>query len=507
MNLITDKWIDVINKNNNIVGVSIYDIFEKPTEYIDISGKWALRVSIYNLLFTITQASLRGIIKDEESHMNLFSEYYNKYVLEYIKREDIKKYFDFYSKDFFYNFNIKPNKSIEKSYKNDWKKISIDKFSSGNNHTAWECQNIEDIKLTDKQKVQNLLIYMFFDPGRGNNYKEYKNDKLAFSPYGQNEVITYLRGNNFYETIWLNLLDENFILTNDSDNNLNIQVGYPLWEKKPSSNEDVENLKNSQTSYLGLKMPLHSYFSYEEESNDVYYDLVKDCGYNKDFYFRYPHKTYVKTKKKGFYLKIQENKHFMRDFPLLLTANQGWYNTPIIRNVERAKNIGFSNVIIVSGGSQGKKDSSYFTRLGFSEFESRLSLDKKKSEESIYTKKVAEKYEDCLSQIEKLKITKIKDSCKKYPKFFKFGYDSFDDILIKKLIKNLWYEIDNEYSYLIKISQYNNIDFEKEKNEWIKKISKIWRSNVKNLVNNIIKSAILKETGKKIIFPKRKAKK
>ena len=123
MNLITDKWMKVITKKNKVEEISIFDFFNNIEEYIELSGVWYHRVVIYNFLFAISQSALKGIIVDEESQVKLFKKEYIKYVLEYLGREDIKKAFVFFSKNFFYNFDILDKKKNE----HNWKKISIDK--------------------------------------------------------------------------------------------------------------------------------------------------------------------------------------------------------------------------------------------------------------------------------------------------------------------------------------------------------------------------------------------
>ena len=58
MNLILDKWLDVINVNNEIETVSLLELFENTRHYVSLSGAWPQKVSMCNFY-----NSLEGICK------------------------------------------------------------------------------------------------------------------------------------------------------------------------------------------------------------------------------------------------------------------------------------------------------------------------------------------------------------------------------------------------------------------------------------------------------------
>ena len=78
-----------------------------------------------------------------------------------------------------------------------------------------------------------------------------------------------------------------------------------------------------------------------------------------------------------------------------------------------------------------------------------------------------------------------------------------DNILIKTLIKKLWYKVDSEYNFIIEISNKNEFDFADSLEIWKNKIIKIWNELVDGHINKgttsgRLKNIILKKIVKNI---------
>jgi len=484
MNLILDKWLDVINVNNEVETVSLLELFENIKHYVSLSGAWPQKVSMCNLLFTIAQSALSGKLQGEEDKNSIYFEEYTNAIVEYLKRDDIIGSFDFYSKNFFYNFDsssfavhdYKDAKGEALSSEVSWKKIFFSQCSYGNNHMAWDFFMDRDI--TTKEKIYELILYMFFDPGKGNTYCraekgkcKYRDDKMSYSHCGRNEVITYLEGSNLYQTIWLNLLTTDKLEGKSS-------IGLPLWEKKPSSHKDEESLENAQSTILGLKMPLASFFSYDEEGS-INYDLVPVVRYNPEFSYLYPHKTAkINKKNEVSYLGHDSKKHFMRDFSLIVPVK----NTPILLQMLRAFNLSdkngeflFDSIKIVCGAWDINFNSGIVKRKGFSEFTSSFYRTISDHNPERYDLDFVEHYNQCIDIAERIRVTSIKEYISNVKKI--------DSKIIEKLINNFWLLMEKEYYFLVKFCQINNEEFNGQIKTWKDKVVKMWEDSIESFIN------------------------
>jgi hypothetical protein len=554
LNLINDAWIDVITRKGKIKKVSIKDMFLNSCDYVDISGSFSNKFVVYNLLFSITQSALIGKVGSYDDWRNIHKNYI-QLVLAYLSRKNIQKRFDFYSQEFFYNFNIekvenldddKSNTEVvedgddedsgenENSCENDnfinkpWKFFAKDKYSSGNNHTLWDYSVGDD--LTDQQKVYGILKYNMLSPGHQNNgistnkivtkwgrnisaiEVDSKEKKMCFSPYRQNSVITYLRGTNIEETIWLNLLPENFVNSNGSpspSDTVQIDMGKPIWENKPSSIDDNESIKNLQTTYLGNKMPLYALTHYNQENNSVIYSPMVKKYEPLDVQVLYPHMTINTRNDKQKILKLSKSKNLLRDFPLILLRNSTTadgsaytFNTPIICNLNKIMEYASSffkdiNLIkIVCGGIYDKSNSSVCMMEGEVSYEVPFNI---KQISSIVT--FIDQYKKCLNPFEKIEKNIFK-AIAKYS-FFHLRFDkknSSEDVkMVNKIIKNLWGYLCNKYSKIIEIS--NSLTFDEL--SWNKEVAKMWECSVKDVVpstSDIVKMTALVYAGKSIIY-------
>lgn len=521
MNLITDKWISVINKQNKIDVLSINDVLTNSKDYIDISGSFSDRFVVYKLLFTIVQSSLKGIISDEDKKISLYNENFINYAIQYLSRPDILKSFDFYSKDFFYNFDIV--KENEDTKIKSWRFLSQDKYATGNNVTVWDATDIKDnSSLSDAWKIIHVLKLNIMHPGHQNNsiaiswsgreIDKKKNKRLVFSPYGDNSIITYIKGNNIYDTLWLNLFDENSIVKNSDGTNTNAKIGHPLWEKKPIHAEDIDSILNSQDTFLGLSMPLFCLLSFQENQDTIKYSPMLKNGYEPNKPYYHPYKTYVKER----FLQMEPDKHLIKDIPIILYKNdeKNNYNTGVIKNIKKAlsafeSNIDKFDIKITSGGYISKVDSAVCTRLGEREMQIKVfSVDI-----NADLSKITERYDQCINfLVDNFCSEVIQNDFIKRLKEINIGKDIKDkdikdkyEAKIENMIYDFWLRVNGKSLFLSTFCGYSEEEW--PVSEWFKMVSKIWKETVDRAFarmnsNSIINSLLLKEVGRNLLKSK-----
>jgi hypothetical protein len=487
---------------------------------------------------------MRGSIPDDPAWYDAQSSYIQN-VISYLSNGRIQKRFDFYSPDFFYNFDITKNNVVKKtvgkkkakddnslnededSLSKPWKFFMKDKFSSGNNHTLWDYTHVEE--LICQQKIMAILRYNMLSPGHQNN--KVSTDKcitnwgrdippqdlkglkmMCFSPYRKNVAITYLKGCNIGETVWLNLLPEDFIKSNGTGND-KFDVGFPIWEKKPLSIDDKESIKNLQTTYLGNSAPLYMLVNYNAvdpfvtySPMIVYYDTPEIASF-------YPNRTLYLKGKEYRILRLDEDKNLLRDFPIILSQGSpdesqpySVYNTPVVRNIQILTDPGLdhdmSSIKIVCGGIYDNSTSAVCMAKGEVSYEVPFDIS-----HHHQTNEFVDLYNRCLNPMEFLyakNVCTIIESCKDKFKFFRIRWNknlnkaSSDVVMIDKIISVLWDHVCNGYYRIIDMC---NCHVEYNEEEWKKKVMDWWSKSVECVVSNNhrAKKVALLYVGKSII--------
>jgi len=325
MNLINDKWI-YVNTHKGIKKVSLQEIFTDQS-IIDVCGDFFTTITLYNLFISIVHGATKGP-KDREEWLKIKDNYHQS-VVPYLNH--YKSKFEFYN-DFFYRY-----KNLSYDNPQSWDHIDLER-SSGSNHTFFS--TTENNNYSDAEKVMNILkSQLFLECGTACSRKWDEEENIFYkktkgvlyseaSLFSSNSYIVYLNGKNLLETIWLNLINKEYLGKTE--------LGKPIWENKPNNWNDKKHIN----TYLGQIMPTTKLIDYTRDSNDIYFTLgfKYPCEFNEH---RIPFICARKSEGKKFFMKIDIEKDIRKDLALIFEPSSDNFfdiSVPIINNARDAIN-------------------------------------------------------------------------------------------------------------------------------------------------------------------------
>lgn len=197
-----------------------------------------------------------------------------------------RKYFDFFSNDFFLHYEKIDPKKINANEKEDiedetpsgnWSSIDMT-ACNGNNNLLYDKLG-HNRKYNNEEKIKNMLSHCLFGSasptrnmlfnGEGSEWAAKSGSKLIYymkmnKMCGQFNILSLcLIGETFLDTIWLNILSLKEIG--------NMELGVPVWETKPTSFSNINSIeyKNLTSTFLGQLFPVNRIYKYTEEN--LYY--------------------------------------------------------------------------------------------------------------------------------------------------------------------------------------------------------------------------------------------
>jgi CRISPR system Cascade subunit CasA len=289
MNLVTDPWIPVVTTEGKPDFANLMQVFTEGDKFADLSVRPHERVALMRLLICIAQASLDGPADkyDWKEAPKTLPKAARKYLL------DKKEVFELFhlEKPFLQVAELRPkeikNKAEKKSKKPKSKQETetVETFTSlsklnislatGANSTLFDHQasSTEKRVLNDKQISLGLITYLNFSasgrigialwngiesPGKGASFPAPSIDKLM--------IHTFLRGNNLFRTICLNLLTKPAVERHFGQKD---SWGKPVWEQFPKGFGDEKAIQNATDTYLGRLVPLSRTIKIRKQENDL----------------------------------------------------------------------------------------------------------------------------------------------------------------------------------------------------------------------------------------------
>ncbi len=265
MNLVTEPWLPVTNKNNQLCYISLNQLFENPDEWLDLVLKPHERVSVMRLLICIVQAALDGPAEIDEWNKAL--DEIPEACLNYLDRDKWQSYFNLYDKKkpFLQIVKLKPGN--DNSTGPSVTKLDSTLAVGGNAATLFDhgaasaIKRVSvDRKLLDRKIVISLLTFLNYSSS-GTQSSAKLAGKLIIHSSGamdapcanQNMLHTFIRKSTLLETIHANLIDKELAEEFYGKNSW----GKPAWElREPSSVNDKTIYANSVGTYLGRLTPL-----------------------------------------------------------------------------------------------------------------------------------------------------------------------------------------------------------------------------------------------------------
>jgi CRISPR system Cascade subunit CasA len=263
MNLVTDPWLPVTNRNNRLCYISLNQLFENPDEWLDLVLRPHERVSVMRLLICIVQAALDGPAGIDE--WNEAIDEIPEAGLKYLnKRQSCFNLFD-KEKPFLQIAKLKPgndNSTGPSVTKLDSTLAVGDNAATLFDHgAAGAIKGVSvDRRLIDRQIVISLLTFLNYSPSGTQSSAKLAGELISHSSgamdapcANQNMLHTFVLKSTLIKSIHANLIDKELSEEFYGENSW----GSPVWElKEPSSLNDETIYKNSVETYLGRLTPL-----------------------------------------------------------------------------------------------------------------------------------------------------------------------------------------------------------------------------------------------------------
>lgn len=240
-NLIDEKWITTVDKGP----VSLRDIFSDST-IKQLGGSTIEKLSIFKLLLSIAQAAYTPVDDDDWCSFSL--EEMSSKICSYLDKH-YNKFFLYSDDNPFLQFPVLSSKTELKPFS-----IVQPHVASGNTTVRTQSECSYEVDVSESARILISLMSFAFGGKQVDNtfsltegYCKKKSGRVGVGLSYLGYLHSYFLGNNLIETIKLNLL------TNEDVISLNIfpsGIGTPLWEKMPEG-EDDDIAKAYKQSLLG----------------------------------------------------------------------------------------------------------------------------------------------------------------------------------------------------------------------------------------------------------------
>jgi CRISPR system Cascade subunit CasA len=269
MNLVTDPWLPVTDKNNKLKYISLNQLFEKPKEWIDLVLRPHERVSVMRLLICIVQAALDGPANIDEWDEAL--DKISEDSLSYLKKW--QNHFDLYGSE-------KPFLQIKDLEPFNTEPTPITKLNftlaTGNNSTLFDHLAIHASKDIPLRTIQDSYVIIsmitFNNFSLSGLYPQVKWQTKTTAKSGvkdapcssQSMLHCFVRKNTVIKTIHANIPTIEQISDRFGDD-----IGVPIWECFPSSPSDEKAIHNATLTYLGRLVPLSRWIKILPNKNSI----------------------------------------------------------------------------------------------------------------------------------------------------------------------------------------------------------------------------------------------
>ncbi|MBL9182863.1 MAG: type I-E CRISPR-associated protein Cse1/CasA [Verrucomicrobiaceae bacterium] len=266
MNLTTDPWVPVLDRQGTRQLLSLQDLFAQAHELRDLAVKPHEKIALLRLLICITQASLNG--PDDHSDWKSCRDDIQPKVKDYL--EKWKSSFELFGDGprFLQVPGLKAAKEDDEG--NAATKLDLT-LASGNNASLFD--NAAGIlrPVKPERLALTLLTFQCFSPGGRIGVAKWNGADTAgkgssnHAPCTPSSMLhTYLIGESLLETIHLNLLDK------EEAKHLGAGGwGKPVWELPVTSLAEKAAIANATTSYLGRLVPLSRAIRLEPEGRSL----------------------------------------------------------------------------------------------------------------------------------------------------------------------------------------------------------------------------------------------
>ena len=249
MNLATESWIPVLHKSGEHRLVSLRQVFLEGEEYTDLAVRTHERIALMRLLICIAQAALDGLkdITEREKVPDLLPKVVDEYLHQgYFKLFDAKRPF-LQIPDLETAGEPTPVSKLDFS------------LATGNNTTLFDHRaNANDYRsFVGGQMALMLLTYLNFALGGTTSFAVWEKKKIPRyskdSPCSPGSMYhAFVRCETIKDTIHKNLLTKTAIENFYGKG----KWGCPIWERMPSSFEDIQAVANATETYLGRLVPV-----------------------------------------------------------------------------------------------------------------------------------------------------------------------------------------------------------------------------------------------------------
>lgn len=263
MNLVSEKWIPVLNTGGQRQLISLSEAFSLGAQWRDLAVRPHERVALMRLLLCIAHAALNGPSRDDWPRVpELLPDAAAAYL------EKWQNSFDLFhpQKPFLQIAGLKvATTKAKQNDDDDGPLVNASKLdfalATGNQSTLFDHEgSLPQRSAALPSPALSLLTYLCFSPGGRigtviwNNHVTEGSSSDAPCAVGS-MTHTFWRGENLFQTLHLNMCDKSDIekrLASMSDSGW----GKPVWEQMPSSIDDTDAWRNATQTYLGRLAPL-----------------------------------------------------------------------------------------------------------------------------------------------------------------------------------------------------------------------------------------------------------
>jgi len=275
MNLVSEKWIPVLNTGGRRQLISLRDAFCQGEQWRDLAVRPHERVALMRLLLCIAHAALEGPSPGE---WPLVPKLLPKKAEEYLKKWEGS--FDLFDaeKPFLQIAGLKAaTKNVKDGDDADGPLVNASKLdfalATGNQSTLFDhAGSLLQRSAALLSPAVSLLTYLCFSPGGRigrviwNNHTTEGSSSDAPCAVGS-MTHTFWRGGHLLQTLHLNMCDRAHIEQHLAC--VGAGWGKPVWEQMPKGLDDKAAWNNAAQTYLGRLVPLSRLVLFQREGSLV----------------------------------------------------------------------------------------------------------------------------------------------------------------------------------------------------------------------------------------------
>lgn len=285
MNLVTDPWLPVSNRDNRLCYISLNKLFQQPDDWLDLVLRPHERVSIMRLLICIAQTALDGPV-DFDTWYDSIHDIPSK-CMAYLGEK--KNRFNLYDEDnpFLQIPKLKPgnDKNAGPAVAKLDSTLSVGENASTlfDHSAASALEGCSETRiLTDSAIIISLVTFLNYSPSGtqssaklGKKLIKHNSGAVDAPCTNQDMLHIFVSKDTLVHTIHANLVDKEMAEDFYGKNSW----GKPVWEfEEPSPFKDTQFHKNSVETYLGRLTPLSRFCKLTK--NSPYFLYCKGYQYS-----------------------------------------------------------------------------------------------------------------------------------------------------------------------------------------------------------------------------------